>query len=171
MGPQVLRAYFQSNTIKGQRSSRGLVALEMPYGYKIGRKNPNQSVMHCGSKVMQRSARVNQRSNYLENTIWLPSFGGKKPLTRNIVHCWDDRSYRSCPGSTRGKIARSLIRWIACFSQPAGHALFTARSFFLSTEREYFIQFPKIFEIFRMGKPTLNRFLRKPAYVGTLFHT
>ena len=57
------------------------------------------------------------------------------------------------------------------FSQPAGHALFTARSFFLSTEREYFIQFPKIFEIFRMGKPTLNRFLRKPAYVGTLFHT
>ena len=56
-------------------------------------------------------------------------------------------------------------------SQPAGHALFTARSFFLSTEREYFIQFPKIFEIFRMGKPTLNRFLRKPAYVGTLFHT
>ena len=60
---------------------------------------------------------------------------------------------------------------ITADSQPAGHALFTARSFFLSTEREYFIQFPKIFEIFRMGKPTLNRFLRKPAYVGTLFHT
>ena len=57
------------------------------------------------------------------------------------------------------------------FSQPAGHALFTARSFFLSTEREYFIEFPKIFEIFRRGKPTLNHFLRKPAYVGTLFYT
>ena len=64
-----------------------------------------------------------------------------------------------------------IYKWVTCNSQPAGHALFTARSFFLSTEREYFIQFPKIFEIFRMGKPTLNRFLRKPAYVGTPFHT
>ena len=33
--PQVLRAYFESDAIEGQRSSRGHVALEMTYGYQI----------------------------------------------------------------------------------------------------------------------------------------
>ena len=32
---QGLTAYFQSNSIKGQRSSRGQVAVEMAYGYQI----------------------------------------------------------------------------------------------------------------------------------------
>ena len=49
----------------------------------------------------------------LRNTIWLPSLVERTP-DQSIVHCWDERSYRSSPGSTRGKIARSLIRWIAC---------------------------------------------------------
>ena len=35
VGPQGLRAYFQSDPIKGQRSFRGQVALEMAYGYQI----------------------------------------------------------------------------------------------------------------------------------------
>ena len=33
--PQSLRAYLQSDPIKGQRSSRGQVAVEMAYGYQI----------------------------------------------------------------------------------------------------------------------------------------
>ena len=43
--------------------------------------------------------------------------------------------------------------------------------FFFLQNVSTLIQFPKIFEIFRRGKPTLNHFLRKPAYVGTLFYT
>ena len=35
VGPLLLRAYFQSDPIKGQRSSRGQVALEMSFGYQI----------------------------------------------------------------------------------------------------------------------------------------
>ena len=31
-GLQVLRAYFQSDSIKAQRSPRGQVALQIPYG-------------------------------------------------------------------------------------------------------------------------------------------
>ena len=34
-GPRGLRAYFRSDPIKGQRSSRGQVALQIPYGYQI----------------------------------------------------------------------------------------------------------------------------------------
>ena len=34
-GPRGSRAYFRSDPIKGQRSSRGQVALEIPYGYQI----------------------------------------------------------------------------------------------------------------------------------------
>ena len=34
-GPQGSRAYFRSDPIKGQRSSRGQVALEIPNGYQI----------------------------------------------------------------------------------------------------------------------------------------
>ena len=33
--PRVLRAHFQSNSMKGQRPFRGQVALEMSYGYQI----------------------------------------------------------------------------------------------------------------------------------------
>lgn len=56
-------------------------------------------------------------------------------------------------------------------SQPAGHAMRTARSYFLSTGCCCLMQAPKIFEIFRMEELTLNRFLIKPAYVGRLFHS
>ena len=34
------RAYFRSDLIKGQRSSRGQSALEMPYGYQIWLEEP-----------------------------------------------------------------------------------------------------------------------------------
>ena len=34
-GQRNLRAYYQSDPTKGQRSSRGQVALEMPYGHQI----------------------------------------------------------------------------------------------------------------------------------------
>ena len=34
-GPRGLRAYFRSDPTKGQRSSRGQFALEMPYGHEI----------------------------------------------------------------------------------------------------------------------------------------
>ena len=40
MDPQGLRAYFRSNPIKGQRSSGGQSALEMPYGNQIWSKEP-----------------------------------------------------------------------------------------------------------------------------------
>ena len=40
VSPRVLRAYLQSDPIKGQMSPRGHVALEMPHGTKFGRKSP-----------------------------------------------------------------------------------------------------------------------------------
>ena len=81
--PQGLRAYFQSNLTKGQKSSRHQVALEMPYmATKFGPQNPwPKHNALLGSKVMQGSAEVNQRSNILEKPygykIW-----SKESLTK-----------------------------------------------------------------------------------------
>ena len=74
-----LRAYFRSDQTKGQRSSKGQVALEMPYGHQIWLKEPlTNSNAFQGSKVMQRSAGI-------------AKFGHQIPLTEvesiNEVKC------------------------------------------------------------------------------------
>ena len=98
----------------------------------------------------------------------------KKQKQKEQFDLWElaEKPLRTCCTRININQAMETIWWmidgaqwkfisIGRHSQPAGHALFTARSFFFLQNVSSSYSFPKIFEIFRMGKPTLNRFLRQ----------
>ena len=102
---QGLRAYFRSNPIKGLRSSRGQVALEMPYGHQILGRTPDRSNAYLGSKVMQGSAGFNQGSNCSEMPCDIQNW--QEEFMTEVQRI--DESLRSCrdqPGSNRGHIVQ-----------------------------------------------------------------
>ena len=94
MGPRGLWAYFRSDPTRGQRSSRGQSALEMPYGHQnLVRRTPDQSVVHCWG---QRSCRVTWGQTgvkSISNALWPPNLVGRIS-DQSVMHCWGQRSCR-----------------------------------------------------------------------------
>ena len=61
--PRFESIYFRSDPIKGQRSSRGQSAFQMPYGYQIWSEEPlrtDQSVVHCWGQRSQLGSTTGQ---------------------------------------------------------------------------------------------------------------
>ena len=56
-----------------------------------------------GSKVMKGQPEVK-----LRNALWLSNLVVRTP-DQILRHCWDQRSYRGQPGSTRGQVVRGSI--------------------------------------------------------------
>ena len=73
---------------------------------KFGGKNPwPECNALLGSKVMQGSSRVNERSNCLKMPYGPPNVVGRI-TDQSEWHCWGQRSWRGQLGSSRGQFAK-----------------------------------------------------------------
>ena len=79
----------------------------MPFGYQIWYRKypwPKCNVL-LGAKSNAVVSYGQPEVKMLRNTLWPPNLVGRIP-DQSIMLCWDQRSCRGQPGSTRGQIAR-----------------------------------------------------------------
>ena len=92
--PRGLRAYFRNDPIKGQRLSRGKIAVECPMATKFGRENPwPNAMLDVGIKGHAGVRRCLPEVNLLRNILLIPSLVERNP-DQSVMHCWGQRSCR-----------------------------------------------------------------------------
>ena len=103
------RAYLQSDLIKGQTSSRGQSASEMPCGYQIWSEEPlTRENLHCWG---QRSSRGQPKVNQLRNALWPPMLEGRT-ADNSVIFYWGRWSCKCQLGSTRDQfVSECQIPW------------------------------------------------------------